>query len=108
MRTLDKCFDLYIMCFKCRVRAVEVPCVLNIAAVKLKSKEYEDVIKECNKILDMEVSEKRQPFFKVIAKLISSQIVAVYDICSDICCSNTDAAGLMRRLHIEMKRSQSE
>ena len=83
--------------------------MLNIAAVKLKSKEYEDVIKECNKILDMEVREKkRQPFFKVIAKLISSQIVAVYDICSDICCSNTDAAGLMRRLQIEMKRSQSE
>ena len=44
---------------KCRVRAVEVPCVLNIAAVKLKSKEYDDVIKECNKILDMEVSEKK-------------------------------------------------
>ena len=43
--------------------------MLNIAAVKLKSKEYEDVIKECNKILDMEVSKKRQPFFKVIAKL---------------------------------------
>ena len=96
------------MCFKCRVRAVEVPCVLNIAAVKLKSKEYDDVIRECNKILDMEVSEKRQPFLKVIATLISSQIVAVYDICSDICCSNTDAAGLMRRLQIEMKRSQSE
>ena len=42
-----------------RVRAVEVPCVLNIAAVKLKSKEYDDVIKECNKILDMEVSKKK-------------------------------------------------
>jgi len=37
-----------------RVRAVEVPCVLNIAAVKLKSKEYDEVIKECNKVLDME------------------------------------------------------
>ena len=33
--------------------------MLNIAAVKLKSKEYDDVIKECNKILDMEVSEKK-------------------------------------------------
>ena len=47
------------MFHQCRVRAVEVPCVLNIAAVKLKSKEYDDVIKECNKILDMEVSEKK-------------------------------------------------
>ena len=41
-----------------RVRAVEVPCVLNIAAVKLKSKEYDEVIKECNKVLDMEVRRK--------------------------------------------------
>ena len=41
-----------------RVRAVEVPCVLNIAAVKLKSKEYDEVIKECNKVLDMEVRKK--------------------------------------------------
>ena len=40
----------------CRVRAVEVPCVLNIAAVKLKSKEYDDAIHECNKILEIEVS----------------------------------------------------
>ena len=48
------------MFHQCRVRAVEVPCVLNIAAVKLKSKEYDDVIKECNKILDIEVSEKKK------------------------------------------------
>ena len=40
----------------CRVRAVEVPCVLNIAAVKLKSKEYDEAVYECNKVLDIEVS----------------------------------------------------
>ena len=87
-----------------RVRAVEVPCVLNIAAVKLKSKEFDDVIKECNKVLDMEVREKNQ-YFSRLPKLISRQIVSVYDICSDICCSNSDA-GLMRRLQIKMKWSQ--
>ena len=81
--------------------------MLNIAAVKLKSKEYDEVIKECNKVLDMEVREKNQ-YFSRLPKLISRQIVSVYDICSDICCSNTDAAGLMRRLQIEMKRSQYE
>ena len=37
------------------VRAVEVPCVLNIAAVKLKSKDYDEAIYECNKVLDIEV-----------------------------------------------------
>merc|ERR1711976_423868 len=36
------------------VRAVEVPCVLNIAAVKLKSKDYDQAIYECNKVLDIE------------------------------------------------------
>ena len=39
-----------------RVRAVEVPCVLNIAAVKLRSKDYDQAIYECNKVLDIEVS----------------------------------------------------
>jgi len=36
------------------VRAVEVPCVLNIAAVKLRFKEYDDAIYECNKVLGLE------------------------------------------------------
>jgi len=36
------------------VRAVEVPCVLNIAAVKLKFKEYDEAIYECNKVLEIE------------------------------------------------------
>ena len=45
----------------CRVRAVEVPCVLNIAAVKLKSKEYDEAVYECNKVLDIEVSRVRLP-----------------------------------------------
>jgi tetratricopeptide (TPR) repeat protein len=36
------------------VRAVEVPCVLNIAAVKLRFKEYDEVIYECNKVLGLE------------------------------------------------------
>jgi len=36
------------------VRAVEVPCVLNIAAVKLRFKEYDDAIYECNKVLEIE------------------------------------------------------
>ena len=45
-----------------RVRAVEVPCVLNIAAVKLKSKEFDDVIKECNKVLDMEVRKMKRAY----------------------------------------------
>ena len=35
---------------------MEVPCVLNIAAVKLKSKEYDEAVYECNKVLDIEVS----------------------------------------------------
>ena len=39
-----------------RVRAVEVPCVLNIAAVKLRFKEYDEAIYECNKVLGLEVS----------------------------------------------------
>merc|ERR1711974_566077 len=36
------------------VRAVEVPCVLNIAAVKLRCKDYDQAIYECNKVLDIE------------------------------------------------------
>jgi len=36
------------------VRAVEVPCVLNIAAVNLRSKDYDQAIYECNKVLDIE------------------------------------------------------
>jgi len=36
------------------VRAVEVPCVLNIAAVKLRFKDYDEAIYECNKILEIE------------------------------------------------------
>merc|ERR1712165_229609 len=36
------------------VRAVGVPCVLNIAAVKLRFKEYDDAIYECNKVLEIE------------------------------------------------------
>lgn len=38
------------------MRAVEVPCVLNIAAVKLRFKEYDEAIYECNKVLGLEVS----------------------------------------------------
>jgi len=37
-----------------RVRAVEVPCVLNIAAVKLRFGEYDEAIYECNKVLKLE------------------------------------------------------
>ena len=37
------------------MRAVEVPCVLNIAAVKLKFKQYDEAIYECNKVLEIEV-----------------------------------------------------
>ena len=37
------------------MRAVEVPCVLNIAAVKLRFKEYDEAIYECNKVLGLEV-----------------------------------------------------
>jgi len=36
------------------VRAVEVPCVLNIAAVKLHFKEFDEAIYECNKVLEIE------------------------------------------------------
>jgi len=36
-----------------RVREVEVPCVLNIAAVKLRFAEYGDAIYECNKVLSI-------------------------------------------------------
>jgi len=36
------------------VRAVEVPCVLNIAAAHLKFKEYDEAIYECNKVLEIE------------------------------------------------------
>lgn len=35
---------------------MEVPCVLNIAAVKLRFKEYDEAIYECNKVLGLEVS----------------------------------------------------
>ena len=35
---------------------MEVPCVLNIAAVKLRSKDYDEAIYECNKVLDIEVN----------------------------------------------------
>ena len=44
-----------------RVRAVEVPCVLNIAAVKLRFKEFDEAIHECNKVLDIEVSQLSNP-----------------------------------------------
>ena len=37
------------------MRAVEVPCLLNIAAVHLRLKEYDEAIYECNKILGFEV-----------------------------------------------------
>ena len=45
----------------CRVRAVEVPCVLNIAAVKLRFKEFDEAIHECNKVLDIEVRQLGDP-----------------------------------------------
>jgi hypothetical protein len=32
------------------VREVEVPCVLNMAAVRLRLGEYEEAIHECNKV----------------------------------------------------------
>ena len=38
-----------------RLREVEVPCVLNIAAVKLKTCEYDEVIEQCNKVLHAKV-----------------------------------------------------
>jgi len=37
-----------------QVRAVEVPCVLNIAAVKLRFKDFDQAIYECNKVLEIE------------------------------------------------------
>ena len=43
-----------------RVRAVEVPCVLNIAAVKLRFKEYDEAIHECNKVLGIGVRHSLQ------------------------------------------------
>jgi hypothetical protein len=33
-----------------RLREVEVPCVLNIAAVNIKIKEYEKAMDQCNKV----------------------------------------------------------
>ena len=39
---------------------MEVPCVLNIAAVKLKSKDFDDAIYECNKVLEIEVFIKNE------------------------------------------------
>ena len=53
-----------------RVRAVEVPCVLNIAAVKLRFKEYDEAIHECNKVLGIEVrlsiKEQTAPFHNIL------------------------------------------
>jgi len=37
-----------------KVRDVEVPCVLNTAAVKLRFEEYDDAIYECNKVLEVQ------------------------------------------------------
>ena len=51
-----------VYCFYCRVRAVEVPCVLNIAAVKLRFKDYDEAIYECNKILEIEVRILQRKF----------------------------------------------
>jgi len=36
------------------VREIEVPCVLNIAAVKLRFQEFDEALYECNKVLDIE------------------------------------------------------
>jgi len=36
-----------------KVREVEVPCVLNIAAVKIRYEEYDEAIYECNKVLEI-------------------------------------------------------
>ena len=52
----------------CRVRAVEVPCVLNIAAVKLRFKEFDEAIHECNKVLDIEVSQLGDPLHIYVTK----------------------------------------
>ena len=51
------------------MRAVEVPCVLNIAAVKLRFKEYDEAIYECNKVLGLEVS--------VLLLLLLAQLLAL-------------------------------
>jgi hypothetical protein len=32
------------------VREVEVPCVLNMAAVNIKTRDYEEAIYQCNKV----------------------------------------------------------
>ena len=56
-----------------RVRAVEVPCVLNIAAVKLKSKDFDDAIYECNKVLEIEVLR-----MKCKLKMCSHLVVLIF------------------------------
>ena len=53
--SISDIFEGCYIVFIARVRAVEVPCVLNIAAVKLKFKEYDEAIYECNKVLEIEV-----------------------------------------------------
>ena len=69
-----------------RVRAVEVPCVLNIAAVKLRFKEYDEAIHECNKVLGIGVrhliQELTEPYvplphcYQTLPVLISTRLRA--------------------------------
>ncbi len=33
-----------------RVRDIEVPCILNMAAVNIRSQDYDQAIYECNKV----------------------------------------------------------
>ena len=37
------------------MRELEIPCLLNIAAVKLESSEYDEVIEQCDKVLNAKV-----------------------------------------------------
>ena len=55
------------------MRAVEVPCLLNIAAVHLRFKEYDKAIYECNKILGLEVIALPSPHTAMLQEELDAQ-----------------------------------
>merc|ERR1719154_111096 len=51
-----------------RIREMEAPCILNLAAVHLRLKDYDEAINECNKILEFKDNTEFLPEWSIKAR----------------------------------------
>jgi tetratricopeptide (TPR) repeat protein len=64
-----------------RIRAVEVPCCLNIAAVMVKESNFEEALKQCEKVLEIEPENKKALFRRGQARFgLNDYELAVSDL----------------------------